>query len=58
MSRGPLEGFATGLDAIGENCKFVYLTATDAPFLAEGWIKRLHGLIDSNAAAVPYVDGR
>ena len=58
VSRGPLEGFGTGLEVIGKSCEFVYLTATDAPFLAPGWINRLHALIGSNAAALPFVDGR
>lgn len=57
-SRGPLEGFRTGLDAIGDDCEFVYLTATDSPFLASGWIDRLSTLIGSHAAAVPFVDSR
>lgn len=59
--RGPLEGLAAGLDAIGDDdvyaCAFV--CATDAPFLHAAFVRRMIALLgDEDRALVPEVGGR
>jgi len=55
--RGPLQGIATGLDALSPDVEFAFATATDAPFLKPGWIERLVELIGENDLAIPFTDG-
>ncbi len=55
---GPLQGLVAGLAALPPHVEFGYVTATDAPFLARGWIERLVSLIGAADAAMPHVDGR
>jgi molybdenum cofactor guanylyltransferase len=54
---GPLAALETGLEAVGD-AGLVYATATDAPFLAPGWIGRLAALIGDANLAIPRHDGR
>jgi molybdopterin-guanine dinucleotide biosynthesis protein A len=56
--RGPLEGLAAGLEAVGDSVQFAYVTGTDVPFLVPGWIARLVGLIGGADLAIPCMDGR
>jgi molybdopterin-guanine dinucleotide biosynthesis protein A len=56
--RGPLQALQTGLEAHDSDVDLVYVTATDAPFLAAGWISRLVEIIGSADIAIPVVDGR
>jgi molybdopterin-guanine dinucleotide biosynthesis protein A len=55
--RGPLEGLAAGLSAIGEEAELVYATATDVPFLEPRWITRLADLIGEADLAIPSIGG-
>jgi molybdenum cofactor guanylyltransferase len=53
--RGPLQGLAAGLNAIGENVDLVYATGTDVPFLEPRWITRLSELIGEADLAIPSI---
>jgi molybdopterin-guanine dinucleotide biosynthesis protein A len=55
--RGPLQGLAAGLRALPEEVELAYATATDVPFLAPGWIRRLVELLGEADLAIPRVDG-
>ena len=55
--RGPLQGLATGLDALPAHVDLVYVSATDAPFLRPEWVTRLVDLIGDDDLAIPYIDG-
>lgn len=56
--RGPLEGIAAGLAALPEVTQFVYVTATDAPFLNPAWVVFLREVLGDNDVALAQVDGR
>jgi molybdopterin-guanine dinucleotide biosynthesis protein A len=56
--RGPMEGLAAGLVALGDGVRFAYVTGTDVPFLVPGWISRLRTLIGDADLAIPRVGGR
>ena len=56
--QGPLGGFAAGLSALADSVEFAYLTCTDAPFLADGWIVELARRINGNDLAIVRADGR
>jgi molybdopterin-guanine dinucleotide biosynthesis protein A len=58
--RGPLQGLATGLQALQERADAVYLTSCDVPFLTAGFIQRVTSLLLESecSTAVPFVDGR
>jgi molybdopterin-guanine dinucleotide biosynthesis protein A len=43
--RGPLEGLAAGLSAIGDRADAVYATSCDVPLLAPAFVERLFELI-------------
>jgi molybdopterin-guanine dinucleotide biosynthesis protein A len=43
--RGPLEGIARGLSAIGDRADAVYVTSCDVPLLAPAFVERLFELI-------------
>jgi molybdopterin-guanine dinucleotide biosynthesis protein A len=43
--RGPFEGLAAGLAAIGDRADVVYLTSVDAPFLHPAFIRRVLALL-------------
>jgi molybdopterin-guanine dinucleotide biosynthesis protein A len=55
--RGPLEGLAGGLAALGESCEAVYATACDAPFLRPEFVRRMIELLGDHEIAVPLTDG-
>lgn len=55
---GPLAGLATGLLALPDSVDLVYATATDAPFLAPGWVDCLVSRIGPHDAVVPFVANR
>jgi molybdopterin-guanine dinucleotide biosynthesis protein A len=55
--RGPLQGLAAGLAALGNEAELAYLTATDVPFLEPAWIARLADLIGDHDLAIPRAEG-
>ncbi len=55
---GPLAGLDAGLDAIDTAATLVYVTATDAPFLAPGWIAGLAALIGDADLVIPSIQGQ
>jgi len=56
--RGPLEGIAAGLAAIGDRAQLVYVTGVDAPFLHPAFVRRVLALLGPDAdVAVPRADG-
>lgn len=52
-NRGPLEGLAAGLAAVGDRADAVYATACDAPLLAPGLVERLFELLGDQEIVVP-----
>ncbi len=56
--RGPLQGLAAGLDAIGPRSEAAFVTSTDAPFLHPALIRRLADLRGNHDAVVPCIGGR
>jgi molybdopterin-guanine dinucleotide biosynthesis protein A len=54
---GPLQGLATGLDALPDSTDLVYVTGTDVPFFEPRWPLRLAELIGDDDLAIPLVDG-
>jgi molybdopterin-guanine dinucleotide biosynthesis protein A len=56
--RGPLEGIAAGLQAIGERAQVVYVTAVDAPFLHPAFVRRVLALLGpDDDVALPHAHG-
>jgi molybdenum cofactor guanylyltransferase len=55
--RGPLEGLAAALQALGDRADTVYATACDVPLLVPAFVSRVIQLCDGYQAAVPYIDG-
>ncbi len=55
--RGPLQGLAAGLLAMPTEVEFAFASATDAPFLAEGWIPRLRERLGAHDLAIPRAEG-
>jgi molybdopterin-guanine dinucleotide biosynthesis protein A len=56
--RGPFEGLAAGLAAIGDRADVVYLTSVDAPFLHPAFVRRVLALLGpGDDIALPNVDG-
>lgn len=55
--RGPLQGLAAGLAALGEDVDLAFATATDVPFLAPAWINRLRERIGPSDLAIPHIEG-
>jgi len=55
--RGPLEGLARGLDALGDACEAVYATACDVPFLRPEFVRRVTELLGDHEIAVPRTEG-
>jgi molybdopterin-guanine dinucleotide biosynthesis protein A len=53
--RGPLQGLAAGLAAIGERCDAVYLSSCDVPFLQPAFVRRLIQLLGDGSICVPRV---
>lgn len=56
--QGPLRGLASGLAVVPKDQEYLYLTATDAPYLAAGFIAFLRDRIGDRDVAIPCVNGR
>ncbi len=56
--RGPLEGIAAGLAALGSRAEAAYVTSCDVPLLRPAFVRRVIELSHGYDAAVPYLDGR
>jgi molybdopterin-guanine dinucleotide biosynthesis protein A len=56
-SRGPMEGLAAGLRALGNRGDAVYATACDVPLLVPAFVDRMFDLLSEFDAAVP-VEGQ
>ena len=54
---GPLQGIASGLEALPPSVELAFATATDVPFFRPEWLGRLVELIGEHDLAMPYVDG-
>lgn len=55
--RGPLQGLADGLSALGSGVELAYATAVDCPFLEPGWVGLLADRIDGYDLALPTSEG-
>ena len=55
--RGPLEGMAAGLHAVGGRAGAVFLAAVDLPFLHPGFVLELARRVGRADAAVPVAEG-
>ena len=53
--RGPLQGLAAGLAALGGRADAAYLSSCDVPFLRPGFVRRLIELLGDAAVCVPRV---
>ena len=56
--RGPLEGLASGLEAISPHADAAFVCGCDAPFLRPEFALRLARLSDEADITVPYAGGR
>jgi molybdopterin-guanine dinucleotide biosynthesis protein A len=56
--RGPLEGLAAGLRAVGDRADAVYLSATDVPLLRPAFVRAVVDSLGDADAAVPAVGER
>ena len=55
--RGPLEGIAAGLRALGDRAEAAYVTACDVPLLVPDFVRRVIELAAGYDVAVPNVGG-
>lgn len=55
--RGPLEGLAVGLAALGDRVEAAFAAACDQPLLRPAFIRRVIELSEGYVAAVPCIDG-
>jgi molybdenum cofactor guanylyltransferase len=55
--RGPLEGIAVGLAALGPETELAFVTACDAPLLRPALVRRLVELAAGYDIVVPHVEG-
>lgn len=55
--RGPLEGLAAGLTALGEQVPAAFVTSCDVPLLRPGFAQRMATLLGDFDAAVPHING-
>ncbi len=56
--RGPLQGLAAGLAAIGDRAPIAYVSSTDVPLLHPAFVRRVLGALDDGAdVALPDVGG-
>ncbi|AKT37003.1 molybdenum cofactor guanylyltransferase [Chondromyces crocatus] len=55
--QGPLRGIAAGLEALAPRAARAYVSATDAPFLAPAFVRRLAKLQEGVDIAVPRSEG-
>jgi molybdopterin-guanine dinucleotide biosynthesis protein A len=56
--RGPLQGIAVGLAAVGNRAPYAYVSAGDTPLLCAAFVERVAALATGYDAAVPQLDGR
>ncbi|WP_261345590.1 molybdenum cofactor guanylyltransferase [Paludisphaera soli] len=56
--RGPLQGLASGLAALGRDVDLVYLASVDAPFFKPRWLETLVATIGDHDAVVAVIEGR
>jgi len=56
--RGPLEGLAVGLQAIGDRAEAAFVAACDLPLLGPAFVRRMIELATGYDIAVPHVGGR
>jgi molybdopterin-guanine dinucleotide biosynthesis protein A len=54
--RGPLEGFASGLQAVEKGVEAAYVTSCDVPLLVSGFVERMFDLLGDADAVIPEVD--
>jgi molybdopterin-guanine dinucleotide biosynthesis protein A len=55
---GPVQGIAVGLAAVGERADAAFVCSTDLPFLHPAYVRRVLGLLDTDADAVlPHARG-
>jgi molybdenum cofactor guanylyltransferase len=56
--RGPLQGLAAGLDAVGDRAQVAYVSAVDMPFLHPAFVRGVLAAIGADAdVALPEVGG-
>ncbi|MFM7151704.1 MAG: molybdenum cofactor guanylyltransferase [Gemmataceae bacterium] len=55
--RGPLQGLATGLQALTGLADAAYVSSCDAPFLRPAFVHRMIQLLENFAICVPEVEG-
>ena len=55
--RGPLEGLAVGLKAVGRRAQTAFVTSCDVPLLLPGFVDRMIYLSAGYDVAVPHVGG-
>jgi molybdopterin-guanine dinucleotide biosynthesis protein A len=55
--RGPLQGLAAGLAALGGKAEAAYLSSCDVPFLRPAFVRRLIDLLGEHAICVPRAEG-
>jgi molybdenum cofactor guanylyltransferase len=56
--RGPLQGLAAGLEAVGDRAEAAYVSATDVPLLHPAFVRRVVGALDDQVDVVlPEVGG-
>jgi molybdopterin-guanine dinucleotide biosynthesis protein A len=58
QGRGPLEGIAAGMRALGGSADAAFVVSCDAPLVTGRLVSGLADLLGSHDAAVPHVDGR
>ncbi len=56
--RGPLQGIAAGLRALAPQVRRAFVCATDSPFLAPAFVRRMAALAEGHEVAVARVDER
>jgi molybdopterin-guanine dinucleotide biosynthesis protein A len=56
--RGPMQGLAAGLDAVGDRAQVTYLSSTDVPLLHPAFVRRVLGAVAGDVdVALPEVGG-
>jgi molybdopterin-guanine dinucleotide biosynthesis protein A len=55
-AKGPLEGLAAGLGAMGDRADAVYATGCDVPLLVPGFVRRMIERLERHEIAVPVDD--
>jgi molybdenum cofactor guanylyltransferase len=55
--RGPLEGLAAGLGALGDEVEAAYATSCDVPLLVPAFVRRMFELLGERQCAVPTSGG-